>query len=276
MHKQALWLAILLLFILSISGCSPPVPGGGGAATATQPSDTPTPIPPTETITYTPMPTESPVPTSTSTPTETATPTLTFTPTFTETPTITPTYAILRGKVIPDRLNCRYGPGVMYLYKFGLLKDSNLEIIGRTELGTWILIQAIGGSNPCWVNANQMDVKGDVMSLEPLDPHIVMAWSPYYGPLASANATREGDVVTVFWTALNLRAGDDSLQVPYVLEAWVCVDGEVVFTPVGAYSLAASVTDEKGCDEPSHGRVMAAEKHGYTPWITFPWPPHEE
>ncbi|HLF89379.1 MAG TPA: hypothetical protein VI451_10560 [Anaerolineales bacterium] len=33
----------------------------------------------------------------------------------------------------------------MYLYKYGLVGGSNLEIIGRTDLGDWVLIQAIGG-----------------------------------------------------------------------------------------------------------------------------------
>lgn len=213
--------------------------------------------------------------TFTHTPTETFTPTLTQTPTVTETPTLTPTYAILRGKVIPDSLNCRYGPGAMYLYKYGLYAGSNLEIIGRIDSGTWILVEAIGGSNACWVNANQMEIKGDVMTVAPVDPHIVMAWSPYYGALTGVSATRAGNDVTVFWNALNLRAGDDSEQIPYVLEAWVCIDGQIVFTPVGSYSLAAKVSDEAGCSEPSHGRVFAAEKHGYTPWMTVPWPSHD-
>lgn len=160
----------------------------------------------------------------------------------------------------------------MYLYKYGLLGGSNLEIIGRTGLGTWVLIQAIGGSNPCWVNAEMMQINGDVMTVAPLDPHIVMAWSPYYGALCGVSAIRDGNEVIVFWDALPLRAGDDSEQVPYVLEAWVCVDGQIVFTPVGAYTIAAKVMDEPGCSEPSHARVLAAEKHGYTPWIKVSWP----
>jgi hypothetical protein len=228
---------------------------------------------PTETITLTFSPTVTS--TTTLTPTQTATPTLSPTATYTATPSITPTYAILRGKVIPEHLNCRYGPGVMYLYKYGLLGGSNLEIIGRTDIGTWVLIQAIGGSNPCWVNAAMMEINGEVMALEPVDVHIVLAWSPYYGALSGVSAEREGNEVTVFWAPLNLRAGDDSEQVPYVLESWVCVNGQIVFTPVGTYYFSVKVMDEPGCDEPSHGRVLAAEKHGYTPWIKVPWPAHD-
>lgn len=239
-------------------------------AVAVLPSDTPPP--PTDTL----VPSDTPLPPSeTPTDTLTETPTDTPVPTDTMTPTITPTYAILRGNVVPDRANCRYGPGAAYLYKYGLVGGSNLEIIGRNESSTWVLIQAIGGDNPCWVKAELMELKGEVFSLEPVDPHIVQAWSPYYPPLTNVSAARDEDdesKVTVFWSPLALRAGDDAEQVPYVVEAWVCQDGEIVFTPIGAYEPVALVIDEPGCDEPSHGRVLAAEKHGYTAPAEIPWP----
>jgi hypothetical protein len=57
----------------------------------------------------------------------------------------------------------------MYLYKDGLVGGSNLEIIGRTDLGDWILIRAIGGTNPCWVKADLMAVKGNVLTVAPVD-----------------------------------------------------------------------------------------------------------
>jgi hypothetical protein len=234
------------------------------ATETTAPTETPLPptetVPPTATQTDTPLPTETPVP-----------PTATFTKTFTP----IPTYIVLRGRVLPERANCRYGPGAAYLYKYGLVGGSNLEIIGRNQLGTWVLIQAIGGDNPCWVKAELMEFKADVLNLEPVDPHIVQAWSPYYSPLTNVSAVRDKNQpskVTVFWSPLVLRAGDDAEQVPYVVEAWVCQEGEIVFVPVGAYQTAAEVIDEPGCDEPSHGRVLAAEKHGYTAPVEIPWP----
>ena len=235
------------------------------------PTQTESPVPASSTST----PSETPIPSTTtpsSTPTKTTTPSETPTPTETITPTITPTYAILRGKVIPERANCRYGPGAPYLYKYGLVGGSNLEIIGRTDRGTWILIQAIGGNNPCWVKADLMDIKGDVMALEQVAVDIVQGWSPYYAPLTGVSATREGDKVTVFWHPLVLRAGDDAEQVPYVLEAWVCQGGEFIFVPVGAYVTAAEVIDEPGCEQESWGQVLGAEKHGYTLPVKVPWP----
>ncbi|MCJ7625581.1 MAG: hypothetical protein MUO76_18970 [Anaerolineaceae bacterium] len=284
MRMRTLGTGVVMILAFSVSACSlpfstrpiTPTLAHLAGLTAITPTGTtePTHLPAaTETITPTLSPSGTII--STLTPTQTATPTLSPSATSTATPTITPTYAILRGRVIPEHLNCRYGPGVMYLYKYGLLGGSNLEIIGRTDLGIWILIQAIGGNNPCWVNAAMMEIQGDVMSVAPVDPHIVLAWSPYYGALTGVSAIRDGDEVTVFWDPLPMRAGDDSEQIPYVLEAWVCVDGQIVFTPIGVYYIAAKVSDELGCAEPSHARVLAAEKHGYTPWIKVPWPAHD-
>jgi hypothetical protein len=162
----------------------------------------------------------------------------------------------------------------MYLFKFSVY--GKIEVIGRMEGSSWLLVRAIGGKNSCWVNGDYVELLGEKVVLEPKDPHVVLPWSPYYGPLTGVYAARNGDIVTVFWDPLYLRAGDDSEQIPYVVEAWVCQDGEFVFAPVGAYAFAAEVRDEAGCSEESHGRVFAAEKHGYTQWITIQWPPHEE
>jgi hypothetical protein len=196
----------------------------------------------------------------------------TASPTVTTTPTLTPTYSILRGQVIPDRANCRYGPGWPYLYKYGLVGGSNLEIIGRNELGTWVLIRAIGGTNPCWVKAALMDIGGDVFTVQPVSVDIIQAWSPYYAPLTGVSAHRVEGMVIISWHPLQLRAGDDSEQVPYIVETWTCQDGQIVFNPVGVYLETAEVLDEPGCSEPSHGQVLAAEKHGYTKPVEIPWP----
>ena len=271
-RKRIKIVCTLALLTLFLSACSLPLnPTPMLTETATV-----TPLPSaTVTLTLTPSLTASPSPSSTLTPT--ASPTLTHTPTFTQTvtPSLTPTYALLRGEVVPEHLNCRYGPGVMYLYKYGLLKGNRMEVLGRAENGTWVLVQAIGGDNACWVNSTQLQLNGELTSLEPLDPHIVMAWSPYYPAVSSVAAERTGDEVKVWWSPLALRAGDDSEQTPYVLETWVCLDGQLVFTPVGSWYPWVTVTDQAGCSEPSWGRILAAEKHGYTPWLKVDWPQAE-
>lgn len=205
-------------------------------------------------------------------------PTLTSaTPLATETrqpaPTATPvpTYGFLRGKVVVDQANCRYGAGYPYLYKYGVYRDSVLEIIGRNEAGSWVLIRGVGGTNACWVKASLLEIRGDVMTVAPTDT--VLPPSPYYGPLTGVTARRDGEFVTVSWNPLDLRAGDDSEQTPYVVEAWVCQAGKLVFMPVGSSYPMVEIQDEWGCSEPSHARVTAAEKHGYTAYVEVAWPP---
>lgn len=252
---------------------NPPLP----SRTAIQTAGFPDATPGGTVISVTASPTAHP-PTSTLTATETARPTATITvaptETITETAAPTATFTKLRGEVIIDQAVCHYGPGAPYLYKYGVYKGSNLEIIARDEPGVYVEIQAIGGNNPCWVKAEYLDIKGSLESLELIPAEEVpLPWSPYYAPPSAVSARRDGNQVTVFWSPLQLRPGDDSEQVPYVIEAWVCQNGKVTFTPLGAYETALKITDEAGCIEPSHGRLLAAEKHGYTRPLIIPWPP---
>jgi hypothetical protein len=260
-------LIALLLTACSGGAADPPATLANldAALAATALARTPTAAPPT----FTPESTEPP---ATEPPTDTPAPPATNTPP----PTLTPTFQVLRGLVIPERVNCRYGPGAVYLYKYGLLAGTPMEIIGRREDAAWVLIQAVGGNNPCWVNAELLDFDGDLMTVAPVDVHVVLAWSPFYDALTGVSAARDGDTVTVFWNLLQLRAGDDSGQTPYVVEAWVCQAGEIIFEAIGSWTFAADVTDERSCDEASYVRVFAAEKHGYTKWVVVPWPPHPE
>lgn len=249
-----------------ISGETDAVSAAPTAGLVISPSISPLP---SVTPTLTPQPTGTAAPSSTLMPTQTLTETPTLTQTETSTPTITPTYAILRGKVL-EQSNCRYGPGSPYLYKYGLYPGTVLEIIGRNDLGTWVVVQAIGGSNPCWVKASLLQIRGDVMSVAPT--YLPLPQSPDYGSVTGVSAVRSGNEVAISWNPVILRAGDDFEQIPYVIEAWVCKDGKLVFTPVGSYATFVTVQDEPGCSEPSHGFLYAAEKHGYTKGVTIPWP----
>jgi hypothetical protein len=229
--------------------------------TAESPPVTLTPVTPRSTSTDHPTP--SPRPTFTQPPTQTPT------TTSTATATPTPVYTILRGTVLV-RSSCRYGPGAPYLYKYGLVPGSNLDIIGRNDAGTWILVQAIGGFNPCWVKASLMEIKGDVMTVAPT--YIPLPQSPYYGPPEWVQAKRNGNEVTIYWKPVHYRAGDETAEAPYLIEAWICTGGRLVFTPLGVYDVQTKIIDEPGCSEPSHGRLYFVEKHGYSRWIKIPWP----
>lgn len=252
-RKIALSLSTLALFLAACGPSAPPTP---------TPSNTQLPATATETASITPSPTE------------TATATLTTTPTETLTPSVTPTYALIRGKVTVDgRLTCRVGPGPDYLYKFTFGDRAAIDLLGRMEFSEWVLVRAAGGTNRCWVNSNFVEFEGGLDALAPTDPHIVLPWSYIYlSGLSGVSATRNGSTVTVSWNGIRLNAGDDSLQTPYIVEAWVCLGGQPVFVELGTYANALDVEDEGGCGIESHARVSAAEKHGYTPFVSVPWP----
>jgi hypothetical protein len=253
-------LLALIILILNITACSPVIMPVSTTATVA--------------ATITPIP----ILTSTSKPSATPEPSVSATNLPTVTPTITPqpTYTVLRGVVNQGHVNCYYGPSKAYLYKYGLLKGNRLDIIGIIEDTGYIEVQAIGGDNPCWMNLEFMDVQGDIHSVKPVDPLTInMPWSPYYPALNFAKAIRNGNEVTISWSPLKLRAGDDSEQESYLLETWVCRNGKLTFVPIGAYQNKATVMDEPGCSEPSFGRVYGVEKHGYTKYLKFDWPQAE-
>ncbi len=230
-------------------------------------------VPPTATYPP-PSATETELSTETPSPTPTLTPIPTATETVTPSPTATPTYTVLRGEVL-ERANCRYGPGAPYLYKYGLVAGSNLEIIGRLDDANWIQIQAIGGDNPCWVKTSLMDVKGDVFSVEPIYPDKApLPVSPYYEPLTLLEITRKGDEVTIRWYGQSLTAGDEEYEYAplYLAEIWACENEEIIFSAYGLREETLVITDESGCNESSRGRIYFSEKHGYAGPTKFNFP----
>ncbi len=255
------FLVCILTFLILLAACSP------------QPAQTinTTISSETESMVIIASPSSTVSPTHPITPSQTET--ITSTATFTPLPSLTPTYTILRGEVNQEHVSCFYGPSNDYLYKYGLVGGSHLEIIGILPDTGYIEVRAIGGTNPCWMNLEWMNVEGDILLVQPIDPmEIDLPWSPYYNALSWVTAKRNDNEVIITWSPLVLRAGDDSEQEPYLVEAWVCQNGKLVFIPTGTYSTQITLTDEQGCSEPSHGRVYGVEKHGYTPWLKVAWP----
>ena len=229
-------------------------------------------IPPSSTITptrtTTPQPTETAVPTMTSTAAKTVTSTQAAT--LTLTPTITQTVPPPQGYVDVAQANCRYGPGAAYLYKFGLYQGISVEILGRTDRGDWVYILPLWYEDGCWIKADLLEVSGDIFSVQ-VD-YGTLPFSDIYPPPWITHVKRDGDQVSLAWSDVRMTA--DKYR-GYLLETWLCVDGELVFTPLNIDGLVVVLTDEAGCSEPSWGLIFSAEKHGYTKWRTIPWPAHE-
>lgn len=255
-------LAVLLLADIFVRGLalaratSDPAPTPPG-----KPSLTPAA---TATIAATPSPTASATPGATETPSET--PTVTSTPTITRTPTVTPTLAPPRG-VVQVQANCRYGPGAAYLYEWGLYPGDRVDIVGRNDLGTWVYVDPWYYVDKCWVSTALLEIKGDVFSVAPY--YNLLPFSELYKPPRGVTAVRVGDLVTIQWNAVWMT--DDDYR-GYLIEAWVCRERQIVFTPVAIDGTVVSITDEAGCVQPSSGRLYTAEKHGYTAWVRIPWP----
>jgi uncharacterized protein YraI len=254
--KKLLATSLALIFLLtactlpSATPVDAPAPAATTAAPPTSiPTDTPAPTlaPPTETLTLTPIPP-------------------------TNTPTAIPVVNSLDATVTADLLSCRYGPGAEYLYLYGLKKGANIQIIGRTDGNNWVMVK---GKNLCWVNAKFIETKGDPQTLKVVYPgEYKLPVSPYYSATTVLSAVRDANKVTVEWTDITLRAGDeeDENMFIYIIEVWRCEGGKTIFDPLASNYPEVTFVDEPGCSIPSHGRVFFQEKHGFAGPAEIPWP----
>jgi hypothetical protein len=253
--------------------------------------------------------TPSSIPTATSTLTATlspsATATLTFTPSPTGTPTATPTYAVLNKVVVNDLAPaaCFYGPSNVYLNKgTRRIAGNTVEVLGRieTDKGIWVntkfSLPRTDASDPCWMDAKYLDITQEqLMSVKPIDPANP---NEYKLPIDYHSTTlltdpvltdvaRKGDIVTVSWQFFDVGKGQypnhNEAFYRYLIEAWLCKAGKIVFSPSGwgpygpdvtdGMSVFARLQDEPGCTEPSHARLYLAWAHGYAgPSEIRPWP----
>jgi hypothetical protein len=210
------------------------------------------------------------------------TPAISLTPSLTPTITPTPDPPVV---TILDHVACYFGPGDVYLYDYGLNATSWMEVIGRNLDGTWLFVEGVHGWNPCWVKAQYVSFNdgGDVTTH---NIRIVSsaAMLPFamnlYRPPTGVQAIRSGNEVTIYWNAVWMTEDDYR---GYLIEAWLCQDGQQVFKPIGYVPpydqndglLGIKVTDEPGCLVPSNARIYTVEKHGYTGYIVIPWPPFQ-
>ncbi len=213
-----------------------------------------------------------PTPSATEAPSSTPSPT----PTLTPIPSPVPTVASLDATVTADLLSCRYGPGANYLFLYGLLKGANIKLIGRTDGENWHWVY-VAGLNKCWLNMKFIEIKGNWTSLPIVYPGIAkLPVSPYYRPTIVLSVRRDKNEVTVEWTDVPLRAGDeeDEFMQHYIIEVWRCESGHILFEPLATNETSIAFVDELGCPVPSHGRVFVQEKHGFAGPTEIPWSLH--
>jgi hypothetical protein len=204
-------------------------------------------------------------------------------PTETATPTFTSTYSAPRVQILMHS-SCLNGPGVAYLFKYDLFDGNVLEVLGWQEIlaqthpgiwepSVWLYIEAIGGTNPCWINSSLVKfVHGSISETPQYTSRL--PYSTLYQPPQAVDAWRKGNEVTVMWSSVWMTEDDYR---GYLVEAWVCHAGRIYFAPVSYIGLNIAnpgliFQDEPGCSQPSSGRVYTVEKHGYTEWRLVPWP----
>jgi len=170
-----------------------------------------------------------------------------------------------------QQANCRYGPGAAYLYEWGLYPANHVDILATNELRDWLYVHPWYFQGDCWVRADLIQVlRGDMTRLRPF--YGLLPFSELYKPPRTVSAVRSGDEVTISWSPVWMTEDDYR---GYLIEAWLCVGGQVIFTPIAVDGTVYTVHDEAGCLQPSGARVYTAEKHGYTEWRLVLWPLHE-
>jgi len=191
----------------------------------------------------------------------------------------------------------------MYLNKgTQRIATNKVDVLGRieTDNGIWVnnkfSLPRTDASDPCWMNANFLDITEEqLLSVQPIDPNNPAQYRlpidhqsiEYLQDPVITGVSRTGDRVTVQWEFFDVGKGQypnhDERFPRYLIEAWLCKAGQIVFTPSGwgPYSadvtngdiVSANLNDEPGCAEPSHARLYLAWVHGYVgPVEIKPWP----
>jgi hypothetical protein len=172
---------------------------------------------------------------------------------------------------------CLYGPDPVYLSRYDILANSVQWVIGRNQDGTWVLVSGTDHKNPCWVKTGIVKVTNGSLNKVPLTETVLSPYSTLYTPPQAVSTYRASQDVTIFWQPIPMTEADYH---GYLIEAWVCQAGKLVFTPLiyetsfdqNSSMLAIKVTDQTGCLEPSSARIYTVDNQGYSTWKQVPWP----
>jgi len=135
---------LLIILALLVQACNLPsnVPA----------TETPTLAPTVEPSATQPLPTDQP--------SETPLPTDTPPPTLTSTPSVP--IAFPRDVAV----NCRYGPGTVWVVLSGLQVGQTSQIVGKSaDFSWWYIIDPLNASRNCWVAASVIDTAGNLSAI---------------------------------------------------------------------------------------------------------------
>jgi uncharacterized protein YraI len=172
-------------------------------------------------------------------------------------------------------LSCRYGPGKAFLH-YGDLHEGDRGVVwGRYVYSAWLYVQMDNLPGPCWVHPNYIDIEGDITKMIFEQVRLPMTYNALYASpeIVWTERDEKTNTVIVHWNEVWMTLDDDR---GYFLDMWVCQGGYLVWVPISIpnqYITEFSVTDERGCSQPSSGLIYTVEKHGYSNPVSIPWPP---
>ena len=223
-------------------------------------------VPVTLTPTPTPYITDTPGPTDTDTPTAMTTPpTDTATP---QPPTVT----------VQVHTQCLFGPDPAYISMYDILANSQQVAVGRNQDTSWLYVQGSDHKYPCWVKAALVKVNTGSFTDPPVVNPVLTPYTTLYPPPPAVSAARSGNDVTIFWLPVAMTEQDYN---GYLIEAWVCQGGQLVFVPKNYFTsfdknstmMAVKITDEPGCSR----TFQRPHLYRYNHWLFNPekcisWP----
>jgi hypothetical protein len=142
-------------------------------------------------------------------------------------------------------------------------------VLGRNQDGSWVYVDPWTYTGKCWVKTELLELTADVSTVPQI--RTLLPYTQFYWPPPNVRSSRIGEEILVNWDLVPMSLDDNR---GYLIEAWLCQDGQLLFLPTQYWNPPAILIDEPGCSEPSSARIYTAEKHGYTEWIAIFIPPH--
>jgi len=167
-------------------------------------------------------------------------------------------------------VNCRFGPDTIYVAPYGLRYGKVREAIGKDETGNWLLVREPGGKKACWVIASAVTLQGNIASLA--TSQVKLPTTNSYPPPTIVNVTRDGNQVNISWNDVPLQQKDIYSENHYLLDVWICDNGQSTHKLIGTNELSVTFTDAIGCNNPSEGQIYTSSKAGYSSPVQIPWP----
>jgi len=140
---------------------------------------------------------------------------------------------------------------------------------GRSQYNGWLYVKFDRLPDFCWVSNYVVDVVGDPKTVT-IQPVLLWITDALYLSPENVRTERKGDQVTISWDPVYMTVDDDR---GYFLDLMVCQNLSLVWLPMSLpdqYHTTITVTDQAGCNWPSHGQIYTVEKARLHPSRRYP------